>query len=194
MLECVEAGVQKVIDMGYVDPKRIGLYGHSYSGQGSAYIATQSKMFAAIIPAAAATDLVADFNQLWKTSGTNQHQYDIYGQGRFGTNPYDNLQLFEDQSAVFHTKTMPDTPILLIHGTDDGSVEWLQGVEFYNAMRFNKKNVILLSYPGEAHSLRNLENQKDCLVRMKQFYDHYLKDVAAPEWMANGVPYLKKAK
>ena len=90
-----EAGVQKVIDMGYADPKHIGLYGHSYSGQGSAYIATQSKMFAAIIPAAAATDLVADFNQLWKTSGTNQHQYDIYGQGRFGTNPYENLQLFE---------------------------------------------------------------------------------------------------
>ncbi len=194
MLECVEAGVQKVIDMGYVDPKRVGLYGHSYSGQGSAYIATQSKMFAAIIPAAAATDLIADFNQLWKTSGTNQHQYDIYGQGRFGTNPYDNLQLFEDQSAVFHAKTMPDTPILLIHGTDDGSVEWLQGVEFYNAMRFNKKNVILLSYPGEAHSLTKPENQKDCLVRMKQFYDHYLKDVPAPDWMVNGVPYLKKAK
>ena len=39
-----------------------------------------------------------------------------------------------------------------------------------------------------------LENQKDCLARMKQFYDHYLKDAPAPEWMANGVPYLKKAK
>jgi len=194
MLECVEAGVQKVIDMGYVDPKRVGLYGHSYSGQGSAYIATQSKMFAAIIPAAAATDLIADFNQLWKTSGTNQHRYDIYGQGRFGTNPYDDLQLFIDQSAVFHAKTMPNTPILLVHGTDDGSVEWLQGVEFYNALRFNKKNVIMLSYPGEAHSLRNLENQKDCMVRMQQFYDHYLKDKPAPDWMVNGVPFLKKAK
>ena len=34
-----------------------------------------------------ATNLVADFNQLWKSSGTNQHRYDIYGQGRFGTNP-----------------------------------------------------------------------------------------------------------
>ncbi len=194
MLECVEAGVQKVIDMGYADPKRIGLYGHSYSGQGSAYIATQSKMFAAIIPAAAATDLVSDFNQLWKSSGTNQHRYDIYGQGRFGTNPYDDLQLFIDQSAIFHARTMPNTPILLVHGTDDGSVEWLQGVEFYNALRFNKKNVIMLSYPGEAHSLRNLENQKDCLVRMQQFYDHYLKDKPAPDWMVNGVAFLKKAK
>ena len=193
MLECVEAAVQKVIDMGYADPKRIGLHGHSYSGQGSAYISTQSKMFAAIVAGAAASDLISDFNQIWKTSGTNQHRYDIYGQGRFGTNPYDDLQLFIDQSAVFHARTM-NTPLLLLHGTDDGSVEWLQGVEFYNALRFNGKNVILLSYPGEAHGLRNLENQKDFLVRIQQFYDHYLKDKPAPDWMTKGVPFLKKAK
>jgi dipeptidyl aminopeptidase/acylaminoacyl peptidase len=193
MLECVEAGIQKVIEMDYVDPKRVGLHGHSYSGQGSAYISTQSKMFAAIVAGAAASDLVSDFNQIWKTSGTNQHRYDIYGQGRFGSNPYDDLQLFMDQSAVFHARTM-NTPLLLLHGTDDGSVDWLQGVEFYNALRFNKKNVILLSYPGEAHGLRNLENQKDFLVRIQQFYDHYLKDKPAPDWMVNGVPFLKKAK
>ena len=193
MLECVEAAVQKVIDMGYADPKRVGLHGHSYSGQGSAYISTQSKMFAAIVAGAAASDLVSDFNQLWKSSGTNQHRYDIYGQGRFGTNPFDDLQLYIDQSAVFHARTM-NTPLLLLHGTDDGSVEWLQAVEFYNALRFNKKNVILLSYPGEAHGLRNLENQKDFLVRIQQFYDHYLKDKPAPEWMTRGVPFIKKTK
>ncbi len=193
MLECVEAGIQKVIEMGYVDPKRVGLHGHSYSGQGSAYISTQSKMLAAIVAGAAATDLVSDFDQLWKTNGTNQHRYDTYGQGRFGTNPFDDLQLFIDQSALFHARTM-NTPLLLLHGTDDGSVEWLQAVEFYNALRFNGKNVILLSYPGEAHGLRNLENQKDFLFRIQAFYDHYLKDKPAPEWMEKGVPFLKKAK
>jgi len=193
MLECVEAAVQKVIDMGYADPKRVGLHGHSYSGQGSAYISTQSKMFAAIVAGAAASDLISDFNQLWKTSGTNQHRYDIYGQGRFGTNPYDDLQLFIDQSAVFHARTM-NTALLLMQGTNDGSVDWLQGLEFYNALRFNGKNVIFLSYPSEAHGLRNIENQKDFLVRIQQFYDHYLKDKPAPDWMIKGVPLLKKAK
>lgn len=65
---------------------------------------------------------------------------------------------------------------------------------FYNALRFNGKNVILLSYPGEAHGLTKLENQKDFLVRIQAFYDHYLKGKPAPEWMANGVPFLKKQK
>jgi dipeptidyl aminopeptidase/acylaminoacyl peptidase len=191
MLNSVEAAVRKVIDMGYADPKRIGLHGHSYSGQGSAYISTQSKLFAAIIAGAAATDLVADFNQLWKSSGTSQHRYDTYGQGRFGTNPFDNLELYMDQSAVFNARTM-DTPLLLVHGTNDGSVEWLQAIEFYNALRFNGKPVILLSYEGEAHGFTRYDNQYDVMVRMHQFYDHHLKGEKPVEWIANGIPFIKK--
>ena len=155
MLNSIEAAVKKVEDMGYADPKRVGLHGHSYSGQGAAYVSTQSKMFAAVVAGAAAVDLIADFNQLWKTSGTNQHRYDTYGQGRFGTNPYENLALFQDQSAVFHAQTM-NTPLLIEQGTNDGSTEWLQGVEFYNALRFLKKPVIFLSYEGEAHGYHAL--------------------------------------
>ena len=191
MLNSVEAAVKKVEDLGYADPKRVGLHGGSYSGQGGAYISTQSKMFAAIAIRAAAVDLVADFNQLWKTNGTNQHRYDVYGQGRFGTNPYDNLDLFMDQSAVFHAKNM-NTPLLILQGTNDGSTEWLQGVEFYNALRFLHKPVIFLSYEGEGHGFTRYDNQYDVQVRMHQFYDHYLKDAPEADWIANGVPFIKK--
>ncbi len=193
MLECVEAGVKKVIEMGYADPDKIALHGHSFSGQGSALISTKSKMFAAIFYGAGATDLVSDFNQIWKTSGTSQHRYDIYGQGRFTTNPYDDLELYMQESAVFHARNM-NTPLLILHGTADGSVDWLQGIEFYNALRFNGKNVILLSYPGEGHHLRKLENQIDFQERQMQFIDHYLKGKEAADWMINGVPFLKKKK
>ena len=193
MLECVEAAVQKVIDMGYADPARVALHGHSYSGQGSAFIATRSKMFAAVVAGAAATNLVSDFNQLWKSAGTNQHRYDIHGQGRFGTNPFDDLELYQDQSAVYNARTM-DTNLLLLHGTADGSVEWLQAVEFYNALRFNGKKVILLSYPGEGHGLRRFENQVDFQRRVRQFLDHHLKGAMAPDWMQRGVPFLEKER
>lgn len=52
-----------------------------------------------------------------------------------------------------------------MHGDNDQTVEYLQGMEFYNALRFNKKPVIFLSYPGEGHSLTKLENQLDYLTR-----------------------------
>jgi dipeptidyl aminopeptidase/acylaminoacyl peptidase len=191
MLDCVEAAVKKVIEMGYADPARIGLHGHSFSGQGGALIATKSKMFAAVVVGAAATNLISDFNQLWKSSGTSQHRYDYYGQGRFGTNPFDDRELYIQESALFNAETM-DTPLLLFHGTDDGSVEWLQAIEFYNALRFLGKSVILASYPGQGHHLNKLENQIDFQHRMEEFYDHYLKGKPAPDWMTKGVPYLKK--
>ena len=191
MLDCVEAAVKKTIEMGYTDPGKVALHGHSYSGQGAAFIATQSKMFAAVIAGAAATNLISDFNQLWKSAGTNQHNYDIHGQGRFAANPFDDLELYRAQSAVYHARSM-DTPLLLLHGTEDGAVEWLQAIEFYNALRFNGKEVILLSYPGEGHGLRKSENQKDFQRRAKEFLEHHVRGKEAAEWIRRGRSYLDK--
>ena len=38
----------KVIALGYADPKHIGLHGHSYGGEGAAFISTRSRLFAAV--------------------------------------------------------------------------------------------------------------------------------------------------
>ncbi len=193
MLECIEAAVNKVNELGYVDMDRIGLHGHSFSGQGGNHIVTQTDMFAAAVIGAGASNLVSDFNQIWASAGTNQHYYNHHGQGRFATDPYNDFELYVEQSAVHHAPNM-NTPLLLLHGTEDGSVEWLQAIEFYNALRFNKKNVILLSYPGEGHHLARYENQVDFQTRMEQFFDHYLKESDAPEWVTKGVPFLEKER
>jgi len=191
MLDCVEAATRKVIELGYADPDRIGLHGHSYSGGGASFIATRSNMFAAIVAGAAPIDLAAEFNILFHGSGQNNHSYDIYGQGRYGTDPFTNFELYRSQSPITWVETM-DTPLLYLHGKEDGSVEYLQGMEFYNALRFLGKPIIFASYPGQDHHLSKLENQKDFMTRMEQFYDHYLNGAPPPDWMVYGVPYLQK--
>jgi dipeptidyl aminopeptidase/acylaminoacyl peptidase len=102
-----------------------------------------------------------------------------------------DLDLYISQSPVHHAEKIT-TPFMILQGTEDGAVDWNQGLEFYNAARRLGKKVIFLSYPGEPHHLRKEENQKDFLLRMKQYFDHYLKGKPAPEWMVNGIPYLKK--
>ena len=191
MLECVEAAVQKVIEMGYADPARVGLHGHSYSGGGASFIATRSKMFAAVVAGAAPINLVAEFNILFRGSGQNNHRYDIHGQGRYGTNPYDDFDLYWAQSPISGVRDM-NTPLLYMHGAEDPTVEYNQGMEFYNALRFNGKPVIFLSYPGEGHSLSKLENQLDYLVRMEQFYGHHLRGEQAPAWIQQGEAFIAK--
>ena len=192
MLESIELALDAVIEMGYVDPDRVALHGHSYSGQGSTYIATHSNRFAAIVAGAAATNLVSDFNALWG-GGNNAHSYDIYGQGRLGTDLYSDFELYVDQSAVHHAADM-NTPLLLLHGEDDATVRWMHSVEFYNGLRWFGKDVTLLSYPGEGHGLRQYENQKDFQIRTRQFINHHLRGAPTPAWMESGRTFIQKER
>ncbi|MDA0312416.1 MAG: prolyl oligopeptidase family serine peptidase, partial [Gemmatimonadetes bacterium] len=193
MLESVEAAVQKVIDMGYADPAAVGLSGHSYSGGGGAYIATRSKMFAAVAHGAAPINLVSEFNQLFVGSGQNNHSYDIYGQGRYATNPYDDFDTYWEQSPISGVETM-DTPVLYLHGEADPTVNWEQGLEWYNALRFLGKPIIWLSYPDEGHGLSKLQNRVDFQYRLKDFFGNHLKGEPAPSWMTDGVDFLDKER
>lgn len=198
MLECVEAAVKKVIEMGYVDPKRIGINGHSYGGEGAAFIGTRSRLFAAVGMGAGVTDLYTDFSQSWGWSyqvtggsGANGNDYYLYGQGRWGFSPWDNPDVYHFESALTHVREVT-APFLIMHGTADPTVSFSEGMNFYNALRYNGKNAILLAYPGEGHGLRGLANRKDLTIRYFQFFDHYLKDAPAPKWMTEGVPFIKK--
>ncbi len=198
-LDCVEAATRKVIALGYADPERIGLHGHSYAGEGAAYIGTRSKLFAAVGEGAGVTDLYTDFSQEWGWSyqvsggsGENGNQYYIYGQGRWGVSPWQKPDVYRDESALAHVPEVRQ-PFLILHGTADPTVSFNESLKFYNALRFNGKNAILLAYPGEGHHLSKLGNRKDFTTRFFQFFDHYLKGAPAPAWMTAGVPYLKKA-
>ena len=198
-LDCVEAATRKVIELGYADPAHIGLHGHSYGGEGAAYIGTVSRLFAAVGEGAGVTDLYTDFSQEWGWSyqvsggsGENGNNYYMYGQGRWGFSPWEKPDVYRDESALSHANEVTQ-PFLIMHGTADPTVSFNESLKFYNALRFNGKNAILLAYPDEGHHVSKLGNRIDLTVRFFQFFDHYLKGEPAPEWMTEGIPYLKKA-
>jgi len=192
-LDCVTAAVKRVIELGYADPAHIGLQGHSWGGYESSFIVTQTDMFAAVVTGAPLTDLPSMYNILYKQTGSVNQGILETGQGRWGlnVNPWTAHDLIESQSPISHV-TKIKTPFLILQGTADGAVDWNQGLEFFTAARRNGKKVILLSYPDEPHHLAKEENQKDFQVRMKQYFDHYLKNAPAPKWMTDGVPQTQK--
>ena len=198
MLEGVEAATKKVIELGYADPKKIAVHGHSYGGEGAAFIGTRSKMFAAVGMGAGVTDLYSDFSQSWGWSyqvtggsGANGNEYYMFGQGRWGKSPWDDPELYRFESALAHAPNAV-APFLIMHGTADPTVAFSEGMNFYNALRFNGKKAVMLAYPGEGHGLRGLANRRDLTIRYFQFFDHYLKGAPAPKWMTDGVPYIVK--
>ncbi len=198
MLECVEAATKKVIEMGYADPKKIGVSGHSYSGEGAAFIGTMSKMFAAVGMGAGVVDLYNDFSMPWGWgygyqggSGDTAFQYYLYDQGRWGFSPWDRPDKYHFESALTHVPNVT-APFLIMHGTSDPTVGFINGLAFYSALRYHNKQAVLLAYPDEGHGLRGLANRKDLTVRFFEFFDHFLKGAPAPKWWTDGVPYLKK--
>ncbi len=192
-LDCITSATQKVIDLGYADPERIGLQGHSWGGYQSSFILTQTDMFKCVVTGAPPTDLESFYNNVYGNSGTNHTGIMEIGQVRMGrgVTPWSHREIYQRENPMFHAPNIK-VPFMILHGTADGAVDWTQGLEFYNAARRLGKEVIFLSYPGEPHHLRREANQKDFQIRMKQYFDHYLMDKEAPKWMRDGIPHLEK--
>jgi hypothetical protein len=110
-------------------------------------------------------------------------------QGRFTTGPWANWEAYSRNSPVFHAAKVK-TPLVILHNDQDGAVDFTQGVEYFNTLRRLDKPVVMLEYPGENHGLARPANQQDYTVRMKEFFDHYLKGAPAPDWWKNGVSRL----
>lgn len=192
-LDAITAAVNATIAAGYADPARIGLQGHSWGGYQSSYILTQTTMFACIVTGAPPTNLESFYNSLYRSSGTVQHGIMEVGQVRLGATPWEDPEMYRRLSPVHQVPNIK-TPFMILHGDEDGAVDWMQGLELYNAARRNGKEVIFLSYPGEPHHLAKKPNQIDFQIRMKQYFDHYLKGTPAPKWMTDGVSQLEKSK
>ncbi len=50
----------------------------------------------------------------------------------------------------------------------------------------------MLQYDQGDHSLTEPQDVADFNIRMRQFFDHYLKGVPAPQWMTRGIPASQK--
>lgn len=190
-LDDLTASVNKVIELGYADPDRIGLQGHSWGGYQSSFVVTQTDLFAAVVTGAPPTNLISFYNTLYRSTGTVQQGITEVGQVRMGTTPFEDFELYVSQSPVHHAHKI-NTPFLILHGTADGAVDWMQGLEYYNMARRLGKEVILLSYPDEEHHLTQKNNRIDFQIRMMQYFDHYLKGTQPAKWMTEGVPHLGK--
>jgi acetyl esterase/lipase len=187
---CLTAAVKAAIATGVVDPKRVGLQGHSWGGYQTAFTVTQTDLFAAAVAGAPLTNMVSMYSLIYKnTGGTNQAIFES-SQGRFYGGYWDNWEAYVRNSPVNFAKNVK-TPLVILHNDKDGAVDFTQGVEYFNTLRRLGKPVVMLEYPGENHGLAKPANQQDYTVRMKEFFDHHLMGKPAPDWWVKGVPRLQ---
>lgn len=186
---CVLPALNAAIATGVVDKGRVALHGHSWGGYQTAFLITQTNAFKAAIAGAPLTDMISMYSLIYKnTGGTNQAIFES-SQGRFFGGYWDNQDAYIRNSPVYFAKNV-STPLMILHNDADGAVDFTQGVEYFNTLRRLRKPVVMLEYPGENHNLRRPANQQDYTVRMREFFDHYLKGGPAPKWLKDGIPRL----
>ncbi|MBW1689008.1 MAG: S9 family peptidase, partial [Deltaproteobacteria bacterium] len=186
--KCLVPGIQRLVDMGVADPDAIGLHGHSLSGYQAAFVVTQTDIFAAAVAGAPVSNMTSAYGGIrWRTGMARQFQYERT-QSRLGGTLWDSRDRYIDNSPLFFADRV-NTPLLIQHGDDDGAVPWYQSIELYLALRRLGKECIFLQYRGEPHHLQKYPNKLDYSIKMKQFFDHHLKNEPAPAWMTKGVPY-----
>ncbi len=190
-VETLRPAVAAVLETGRVDPERVGLIGHSWGGYQTTFFVTQDDLFASAVAGAPLTNLMSMYLSFyWNSGGTDARIFEI-SQGRMQVPWWEDWDAYFNNSPIHHIENL-NTPLLMEFGTEDGAVEFNQGVEFYNAARRAGKHMVLLVYEGENHGLAEEANQRDYQARILEWFGHYLKGEPAPDWITKGVPYLEQ--
>ena len=170
----------------WLDTTKLGLQGHSWGGYEAAYIATRTNRFKAISAGATVSDMISAYGSLRTNLGESRQWIYEKNQSRIGASLWENRAAYISNSPLFAADRIR-TPLLLMHNEKDGIVPFGQAIEFYSALKRLNKKAWLLNYPDENHVLSNPKNKQDFTRRLYGFFEHYLKNKPAPQWM-NGIP------
>jgi dipeptidyl aminopeptidase/acylaminoacyl peptidase len=192
VLDAVVPAVKSIIARGLVDSARVGHVGHSWGGYEATFLPTRTHIFAATVAGAPITNFLSFAGAIHWTPGIAEMDHWETGQARMDVPYWEDLDAYLRNSPAAKVHELR-TPILMEVGDADGTVDWHQGIEFYNfARRAGRKDFILLVYPGEDHGLRKKENQVDYHRRINEWFGHYLKGEPAPQWMNDGMTWLER--
>ena len=158
--DCVD-GAQYLIDLGYVDPKRIAIRGSSSGG----FTALNALASSDVFTAGASFYGIADLVKLAQSSHKFESHYD---QLLIGSDDVSDL-VWAQRSPINRVDQI-HAPLLLLHGGEDPVVPAAQAEEMYEALRAGGNAVALKLYQGEGHGFRSAVNIKDAWQTELSFY------------------------
>lgn len=191
-LDAVVPAVRAIIARGLVDSTRVGHIGHSWGGYEAAFLPTRTRIFAASVAGAAITNMLSFNGAVHWSGGGAEYDHWETGQARMEVPPWEDLEAYLRNSPIAKVHELK-SPVLVMTGDADGTVEWHQSMEYYqSARRAGRNDVVMLLYPGEDHGLRKKENQIDYHRRILQWFGHYLKGEPAARWITEGVTWQER--
>jgi dipeptidyl aminopeptidase/acylaminoacyl peptidase len=158
------SGLDRLIERGIADPKRLGVTGGSYGGYMSTWLITQDPRFAAAVAVSPVTNQVTE--HLISNIG---HFVALFLEDTY-VNP--GGKYFERSPIMHAHKTK--TPTLSTCGVLDRCTPPEEAVQFHNALLENGVKSALVTYPQEGHGVRKWPATVDYAARMVSWFEEHM--------------------
>jgi dipeptidyl aminopeptidase/acylaminoacyl peptidase len=161
IVDSAKAAIDKGVEMGVVDPERVGVGGHSYGAFMTANLLAHSDLFRAGIARSGA------YNRTLTPFGFQGERRTFW----------EATDLYTKISPFFFAHKINE-PLLLIHGEADNNQGTfpIQSERLYAAIRGNGGTSRLVMLPLEAHGYSAKESTEHTLWEMLNWLDKYVKN------------------
>ena len=159
-----QAAVDKAVELGVVDPQRIGVTGHSHGALMTANLLAHTDLFRAGVASS------GGYNKTLTPFGFQNERRSFW----------DAREVYDQASAFFHADKI-DEPLLVVHGSDDANpgTEATQSPRLFQAIRGNGGTTRLVMLPFEPHWYTAQESNEHFVAEMLAWFDRYVKQPPA---------------
>jgi len=159
-LEDQKAGIQHLVNMGFVDPERLGMYGWSYGGYMTLYTLTNAP---GLIKAGIAGAPV-----------TNWRNYDSIYTERYMGLPDQNEAGYKASSPTSSAGKLA-SKLLMIHNIEDDNVHFQNSVQMADALEKANKLFYMLVFPQKSHGVSG-PTRRQLLEETTRFFEENLAE------------------
>ncbi len=174
IVQCIELATNRIIELGIADPERLGIVGFSAGGYSTLAVITLTSRFKAAIMYAGIGDLISkylSFDPVVQSDGIP------WVESLLESTVWQDPLRFQQNSPIMYLDRV-HTPLLIVHGEDDGNVPVALGDQVFVGLRRLNREVEYRRYAGEDHPLLASENRIDYWRSVIRWFDKYVKGSA----------------
>jgi len=147
--------------LGYIDSRRVGIYGGSYGG----FLTLMGLFTTDAYACGAALRAVTSWENYFRHNAW-------YTEPRLGK-PQEHPDAYRISSPVTYADSLKK-PLLILHGMSDDNVFFQDAVQLIAKLQKANKQFELMIYPDEAHSFSEPTSWLDEYARIEQFFNKHL--------------------
>jgi len=165
----IMAGVDALLQRGYIDEQRMGVVGGSYGGFMTNWLVGHTDRFSAGVTDRSVVNLASDF-------GSSDFGW-VFADDEMDATPWDDLDRYMHMSPITYVKNI-HTPLLIIHSEQDLRCNIEQAEQLFAALKYLGRETLFVRFEGQSHGLSRGGHPKlriERLQHIKNWFDKYLR-------------------